>query len=70
LLLRGVSEKYLNTPQKAWDCFAAPPVYREAISKWLREKDLNIEAKLVGVSPEIIQLYRVRTCIQKQKSDK
>lgn len=67
LLMEGVAEKYLNAPHKAWDCFVVPKGYRQAMSKWLKEKTLNIESRLAGASPEIIHLYRTRTCLEKLK---
>ena len=67
MLIGGVAEKYLNAPQKAWDCVIIPQRYRHSISKWLTEKAVNLESKLVGVSPDIIHLYHVRTCLDKIK---
>jgi hypothetical protein len=67
LLMEGIAEKYLNAPQRAWDCFVVPKRYRSGISKWLSEKVVDLESKLAGVSPDIIHLYRVRTCVEKLK---
>jgi len=67
LLIEGMGEKFANAPQKAWDCIALPRRYRSSISKWLKQKMTRVESKLVGVSPEIIHLYRVRTCLDKLK---
>lgn len=67
LLMEGIAEKYLNAPHKAWDCFVVPKGYRHTISKWLQEKTLNLESRLAGASPEIIHLYRTRTCLEKLK---
>lgn len=67
MLLGGVAEKYLNAPQKAWDCAVLPTRYRRDISSWLKQKTTWIESKLMGVSPDIIHLYRVRTCLEKSK---
>jgi len=70
LLMEGIAGKYLNAPQKAWDCFVVPKRYRSGISRWLSEKAVDLESKLAGVSPDIVHLYRVRTCVEKltQKS--
>jgi hypothetical protein len=65
LLMEGISEKYLKKPNQVWSCAAVPVKYRHNISEWLKEKALNIESELAGVSPEIIQLYRTRTCLGK-----
>lgn len=65
LLMQGASKKFLNVPDKAWDCAVVPAKYRSDVSNWLKEKALNIEAKLAGVSPEVLQLYRTRTCMDK-----
>lgn len=70
LLMEGVSEKYLNTPEKAWSCAVLPNKYRNDISQWLKDKALNVESKLAGVSPEVIQLYRTQTCITKLNNKK
>lgn len=65
MLIAGVAEKYLNVSQKAWDCFVIPKHYRHSISKWLREKAVKLESRLVGVSPDVIHLYHTRTCLEK-----
>jgi len=65
MLLGGVAEKYLNAPQKAWDCAVLPTRYRRDVSSWLQQKTTWIESKLMGVSPDVIHLYRVRTCLEK-----
>lgn len=65
LLFEGVAEKYLNAPEKAWDCVAVPQKYRKGISKWLSEKAVRLESLLTGVSPDVIHLYHVRTCIER-----
>ena len=64
LLIGGIAEKYLNAPQKAWDCIGLPRRYRRSVSEWLRQKRVWVESKLVGVSPEIIHLYHTRTCLE------
>lgn len=65
MLLEGAAEKYINAPQKAWDCFVVPKHYRDAVSKWLSEKAVGLEAALAGVTPDIIHLYNTRTCIDR-----
>jgi hypothetical protein len=65
MLLEGAAEKYVNAPRKAWDCIALPGSYRRRVINWLRERTIDIESKLVGVSPELIHLYRTRTCLEK-----
>lgn len=67
LLMQGIAEKFISAPQRAWDCFVIPKGYRHAISKWLDEKAVKVESKLAGVSPEVIHLYRTRTCLEKLK---
>lgn len=64
LLMAGITEKFLNAPQKAWDCIVLPKRYRRDISDWLKQKTVWIESKLSGVSPEIIHLYHTRTCLE------
>ena len=67
MLIEGIGEKYLNAPQKAWDCVVIPKRHRHGISKWLSEKAVKLESKLAGVSPDIIHLYHTRTCVEKLK---
>jgi hypothetical protein len=67
LVTQGVTEKYLNTPEKAWDCAAIPDKYRQSMSRWLGKKVIGLESMLAGVSPDVIHLYNVRTCIDKIK---
>jgi len=67
MLMMGVSEKYLNVPQKAWDCIGLPRRYRLSALRWLKEKALKLESQLVGVSPEIIHLYHTRTCLEESQ---
>jgi hypothetical protein len=65
MLLEGAAEKYINAPEKAWDCFIVPKRYRNAVSKWLGEKAVGLEAALAGVTPEAVHLYHTRTCIDR-----
>jgi hypothetical protein len=67
MLIEGAAEKYLNAPRKAWDCIALPGRYRRGVVNWLRQRTIGIESRLVGVSPELIHLYRVRTCLEELK---
>jgi hypothetical protein len=67
MLIEGAAEKYLNAPRKAWDCIALPGSYRRDVVNWLRKRTIGIESRLVGVSPELIHLYRVRTCLEELK---
>lgn len=64
MLMEGVAEKYINAPQKAWDCFIVPERYRNRMSEWLSEKAVKLESKLAGVSPDVIHLYNTRTCVE------
>jgi hypothetical protein len=64
MALQGVTQKYLNTPEKAWDCIVLPDKYRTSTTKWLGGKALKLESLLSGVSPDIIQLYKIRTCLE------
>lgn len=68
MLMGGITEKFLNTPQKAWDCIVLPKRYRRGISDWLKQKAVWVESKLAGVSPEIIHLYHTRTCVEALKT--
>ncbi len=65
MLLEGAAEKYINAPQKAWDCFIVPKHYRNSVSKWLREEAVGWEVALAGVTPNIVHLYKTRTCIDR-----
>jgi hypothetical protein len=65
MLMERAAEKYANAHQKAWDCFVVPKRYRSAISRWPSEKAVKMELKLAGASPNVIHLYRTRTCVDR-----
>lgn len=65
MVIEGVAKKYLNTPEKAWDCMVVPEKYRNSMSKWLGNKAVRLESLLTGVAPDVIHLYHVRTCLEK-----
>lgn len=67
MLLMGAAEKYLNVSQKAWDCIVLPKRYRRSVSSWLEQKTVGVESRLADVSPDVLHLYRVRTCVEKLK---